>query len=155
VLQEVDGDFVAQVKVTADWNPDVPSSQYYYYGAGLLVWDSEKQYLRMERNTFQRNVPPTGIFCFITPMYDRNDRRINAEMTARNDFYNGRSTWLRIDRAGDKLTTAVSHDGTQWTETGVLMTDFPKRVRVGIHANITSPREFVAEFEEFKIARKQ
>ena len=54
----------------------------------------------MERNTYQRNTPPTGIFCYTTPMYDRNDRRINVIKTAGNDFYRGRSTWLRIDRAG-------------------------------------------------------
>src|SRR3989304_1746268 len=72
VMREIEGDFIAQVQGTADWNPDVPTSEYYYNGAGLLVWDSEKQYLRMERNTFQRQTPPTGIHYITIPMYDRN-----------------------------------------------------------------------------------
>jgi uncharacterized protein (TIGR03067 family) len=154
VLQEIEGDFVAQVKVTADWNPDIPASEYYYNGAGLLVWDSEEQYVRMERNTYQRNTPPTGIFCYTNALYDRNERRIYPETTARNDFYKGRSTWLRIDRAGDKLTTAISHDGMLWSDTAILMTEFPEKVLVGIHVNVTSPRDFVVEFAEFNIARK-
>jgi|GEM_PF-5361575 len=48
VLQEWQGDFVAVVQVASDLNNLTQAGT--YQAAGLLVWDSEYEYLRFERN---------------------------------------------------------------------------------------------------------
>src|SRR3954468_24780799 len=71
VLREVEGDFVAQVRVTADWGL---GGQPTFNGAGLLVWDSERQYIRLERNRCFNSRGQT--FSYVTPLYDRDGRRV-------------------------------------------------------------------------------
>jgi uncharacterized protein (TIGR03067 family) len=155
ILQEVEGDFAAQVKVTADWKPGakIPiATNQPYNGAGLLVWESEKHLLRLERNLCVHS--KHGTFSFITPIYDRDGKRVNATKTSTDGFFKGSSTWLRVKRDGQKISTAISHDGRAWTETGNLETEFPKKVQVGIAALNGSAREFVVEFADFQITQK-
>jgi hypothetical protein len=53
VLQSVAGDFVAEVKVTGDFDPGtlpVMPGRAAFFGAGLLLWESPTNYVRLERN---------------------------------------------------------------------------------------------------------
>ncbi len=154
VMQEVDGDFVAQVKVTAGWGTGVPASTDYYHGAGLLVWDSQQHYLRMERNLFYSTRVGDTIR-YITPLYDRDEKRVNGWKSSRMEFFRGKSTWLRIQRSGKRFATSISHDGNQWTTTAVLTTEFPDKIQVGVHAICASPGDFAAEFADFTLTRGQ
>jgi hypothetical protein len=154
VLREVQGDFVLTVKVTADWKPGnkLPSATTQpYNGAGLLVWGSNLDFVRLERNVW---VSPKGRFSYRTPIYCVQGRPSNQFRSGRDEFFKGRSTWLKVERTGEKITTSISHDGKEWTETAVLTTKFPESVRVGVEAINSSDKEFVVEFEEFKIASK-
>jgi len=49
------------------------------------------------------------------------------------------------------ITTSISHDGKEWTKTGELETEFPKKIRVGVHAINSSDAEFLVEFEDFQV----
>jgi len=154
VWQQVDGDFVAQVKVTANWKSAGPPSptNAQYIGAGLVICDSEKQYIRLERNLM--DTQRFGLIGYSTPLQDRDGKRVNAWKTAKADFFKGDSTWLRIERAGEKLTTSISHDGKEWIGTGVLSTDLPRIVRVGVLAVNCSCAEFVANFDDYRLTKK-
>lgn len=154
VMQEVDGDFVVQVRVTADWGTGVPPSTNYYHGAGLLVWDSQQHYLRMERNLFYSDRVGETIR-YITPLYDRDEKRVNGWKSSRMEFFRGQSTWLRIERSGKRFATSISHDGNQWTTTAVLTTEFPDKIQVGVHAISVSPGEFEAKFADFTLTHGQ
>ena len=125
------------------------ATNYQYIGAGLEVWDSGQQHLRLERNVM--NNPTLGMICYTTPLYDRGGKRVNSWKTGKAEFFQGPSTWLRVERAGQKVTTSISPDGKAWTETGVLATEFPKKVHVGILAINCSTGKFVVEFEGFKV----
>ena len=53
VLREVDGDFTVQVKVSGGFDPGneaAKSGTAPFNSAGLLLWQDEKNYLRLERN---------------------------------------------------------------------------------------------------------
>src|SRR5262249_18473845 len=53
VLQDVAGDFTAQVKLTAEFEPGEKAADEKavpFNSAGLLLWQDEKNYLRLERN---------------------------------------------------------------------------------------------------------
>lgn len=148
VVKFVEGDFIATVQVTADWNSGLAEGG--YNGAGLVVWESEKQYLRYERNRF---IPlnSTTPYTYVTPFYDQNDRRVFWSTTTK-EYFSGGSTWLRIRRTGDSISTSY-HDGKDWVYTGVVSTQFPSRVQVGIIAVNSTKREFAVEFQSLKIER--
>jgi hypothetical protein len=151
VLRDVEGDFVAYVKVTADWKPGgkiAEANTFPYNGAGLLVWGEGGEFLRLERNVW---MAPAGPVSYITPLYYRDGRQVGAAKSSREEFYKDRSTWLRVEREGEKVTTAISHDSKEWMATGELTTEFPKKVRLGVHAINSSDAEFVVEFEDFQV----
>ena len=155
VLREVKGDFVATVKVTADWKPGdklagaitVP-----YNGAGLLIWVSDTQFIRLERNLWVRS---GRTFSYTGPLYYTEGREANNPNINSSECFKGRSTWLRVARVGENLTTSISHDGKEWIETGVLTAKFPETLRVGVEAINSSDKEFAVDFEEFKVEDKK
>lgn len=154
VLQEVKGDFVATLKVTAEWKPGdaLPgSSTVPYNGAGLLVWENENNFIRLERNVFVRNVP---VSC-TTPYQFQGGNQVNSAKTTEDEFFKGKSTWLKVERLGEQITTSISHDGKEWTETAKLRANYPETVRVGALAVNSSDNDFVVEFAEFKITVKK
>lgn len=154
VLQEMKGDFVATVKVTADWKPGgaLPgSSTVPYNGAGLLVWAKDDDFLRLERNVFVRNVS----ISYTTPFQIQGGNQVNNATTTQDEFFKGKSTWLKVERLGEQLTTSISHDGKDWIETAALRAKYPETVRVGVEAVNSSDKEFVVEFTELKITPKK
>jgi regulation of enolase protein 1 (concanavalin A-like superfamily) len=151
VLTGVSGRFLAQVKVTAEWKPGGPlpgANTHPYNGAGLVVWASDTEFVRFERNVW---VTPDGPMSFTTPLQYANGQQINAAKSTRNEFFKDQSTWLRVERDREKLTTSISHDGEKWIETSVLTARFPESVLVGVTAINSSDKEFVVEFEQFGI----
>src|SRR5947208_110569 len=56
ILQEIEGDFALEVKVSGDFKPTDRSTLEggrSFNGAGLLLWQDEKNFLRLERNSFR------------------------------------------------------------------------------------------------------
>lgn len=150
-LHEISGDFTAVVKVTAKFDAAVASPRFWFQGAGLMVWDSKQHYLRLERN-FLNNAH--GELCWSTPLYDRNGRRRNGCKVADATFFEGESTWLRIERSGKTLVTSISHDGEQWITTAVLKTEFPDTVQIGVHGICVADKPFAVEFQDFTLRRE-
>lgn len=151
LLQSVTGDFTASVKVAADWIPGrgLPGANTFpYNGAGLVVWESDSQFVRFERNLW---ITPNGPSCYTTPLQYKDNRQTNASKTTQTEFFKGRSTWLKVQRAGDKLTTSMSHDGKEWIETAELTAKYPESVQIGVTAINSSDGAFVVAFEEFRI----
>ncbi len=153
VLQEIEGDFTVQVKVTGDFDPgNKPAVEgtIAFNGAGLLIWKNENNYLRLERNLWYT---PDGIEAQFPPLleYWKDNDPAFFMPGATKQFFEGRSTHLRLKRRGAKVTAFVSHDGKTWLDGKTLDTDFPKKVKVGIDAINTSSRPFTVHFEELRV----
>lgn len=151
VLQSVKGDFTAVVKVTADWKPGAPlpgANTHPYNGAGLLIWDTDTQFIRFERNVWAGR---DANWSYTTPLQYTDGRQVNTVQQTREEFFKDRSTWLRVERTTDTFTFAISHDGEKWQEAAKLTAKMPESVRVGVEAVNSSADEFVVEFEEFGI----
>ncbi len=71
-----------------------------------------------------------------------------------DEFFKDRSTWLRLERNGDKLIASYSHDGKEWTEAKEITVNFPAELSVGIAAINTSEEAFTVEFDEYKVFTK-
>lgn len=145
ILQQIEGDFTAIVCVTAYWDRGIVEGG--YNGAGLVVWDSESQYLRLEHN---RTNFGKGGFSFSTPLYNQNNRRV-FYISTREEFFKGDSTWLRIVRQESKIIIDISHDGQRWIRTGVVDTEFADTVHVGIHATNSTGRKFAVRYDQLSV----
>jgi hypothetical protein len=115
VLQDVEGDFTATVRVTCELNPGKnPTGKLATAGnyAGLLLWGSAKSYVRLERNA--RWMEPTGPFVCFAPGFEYwldGKMKMGSPRGAEPDFFKGKSTWFRFERKADRLTASMSHDG--------------------------------------------
>ena len=154
VLRKIEGDFRAQVKVTGEFKPGdkahnpktVP-----YNAAGLLIWQDNKNYVRFERRDWwlanqNKYASPPAL-----PEYFKNGTSQQWQSLHKLELFTGKSTWLELERRGDKLIAAVSHDGKNWIGTSEIAVSLPKTVWVGVLAINTSVEPFVAEFAELKI----
>jgi len=154
VLQKVSGDFVVQVKVTGDFRPGTKSTKPKgdgrpFNGAGLLLWESEENFLRFERNAYWVEQRP---YCY-SPLieYWHNGKDAGMSPIAEAGYFKGRSTWLKINRQGKDVTASVSHDGKEWTDARKFKAEFPEVVYVGVAAGNSSDAPFVVEFEGLEI----
>ncbi len=155
VLRTVKGDFVARVKVTADWKPGKNlASGRRTNAAGLLIWDSPRQYLRHERNVYAPRGALDRQMSWVPPIYDKDEGRLSKWKAEPSTYFRGRTTWLMVQRKGDKLNSWISHDGKDWKFTGTYESQFPDKVQVGILALNGSQSDFTVEFQDFRLDQK-
>jgi regulation of enolase protein 1 (concanavalin A-like superfamily) len=158
VLKKVSGDFTVQVKVTSDFHPGPLSTKPQgqgrpFNGAGLLIWQSEDNYLRIERNAYWVD---NKLYCYpplIEYWHKREDSGFNNDPTD-VPYFTGRSTWLKGHRQGKQMTVSISHDGKEWNEVKTFPVDFDDDLLVGVAAINSSNLPFTVEFEEFVIESK-
>jgi regulation of enolase protein 1 (concanavalin A-like superfamily) len=146
----VDGDFQIQVKVSGEFKPGPESTaprSTAFNGAGILVWHDDRSYIRLERNSFG------GGACF-PPLYEvRNAGKYlgaNPPVTT-DDFFEGDSTYFRIERSGNKFTAFISHNDKEWKRVTHRLVDVPSKVKVGVAALNTSSDPMTVSFEALQI----
>jgi RNA polymerase sigma factor (sigma-70 family) len=146
VLQEVDGDFSAQVKVCGALRPTAVPGGVAYQAGGLLLWADNRNYVRLERAALNRDgaVHPLAAF----------EARARGERAgARACDVTQQDAWLRLERRGNRLLGSVSADGRQWTSLEPLEVDFPAKLRVGVAAVNTARQPLSVRFEELQVGR--
>jgi len=155
VLQEIEGDFSAQVKVSGDFQPGekstAPNSPP-FNGAGLLLWQDDKNYLRLERNVWFAS---DGKYTCHPPLFEQcqNGEYTNHNSATTTEPFFKRSTHLRFERRGDKITAALSHDGKIWSIVKEIIAPYSSKVKVGVDAINTSTKPFTVEFDELKLIK--
>jgi regulation of enolase protein 1 (concanavalin A-like superfamily) len=160
ILSEIEGDFAVQVKVTGEFKPGEKSANPRstpFNGAGLLIWQDEKNYLRLERNIYW--LQQVGKYACYPPLVeyykDGEYQRTNPQPKLYEQFFKGQSTWLRLERHGNKAIASYSHDGKQWTVAKEIPIEFPGKVSVGVAAVNTSAEPFTVEFEDLELTTVQ
>ena len=152
ILRDVQGDFIAQVKVSGKYPAgaeSVVATRRPFHGAGLLLWVDEKTYVRLEK----AQVVADG----------QTTEYANFELRKDGDFTRGgttdvtpteKTTYLRLERRGKKVYGSASNDGIQWAALEPIDIELPKMVKVGIIAGHNTSSGFEPAFEEWKIFRK-
>jgi regulation of enolase protein 1 (concanavalin A-like superfamily) len=150
VLGEVDGDFIAEVRVTGPvrpggraLNPQRPP----YNGAGLLVWVDAKTFLRLERASILRQGQPAPYVNFEL----RQDGKMASSFGA---GIPDQDASLRLERRGDQLRAYVSPDGERWSPLKPLTAALPEHLSVGVAAVNTASDPFTANLEGFAVFQK-
>ncbi|HWB14577.1 MAG TPA: DUF1349 domain-containing protein [Pirellulales bacterium] len=117
-----------------------------------MIWDDESNYIRLERNRWWA-VEGQRYACY-PPLieYHRNgELPITNPDPTWNEFFAGKSTWLRLERKGDLMTASYSHDGKKWREAKQFKAKLATQLRVGLVVVNTSIRELNVEFDDFKL----
>lgn len=149
ILQDVSGEFVVRVKVAGSVTPVSGSTSQYapYQGEGLLVWQDDRNYVRLERAAY--------VVGGKIKSYANFEQRKGGKLGLSKGF-NGPDgpMALAIERRGDELHAAFRREGEDWTKlpalTGLDKTD----VRVGVVAINAARNRLTAEFREFEVSHK-
>lgn len=156
VLQKATGDFSVQVKVTADFKPGGGSTFVGgrpFNGAGLLLWAGEKNFLRLERNAYWAG---ERLICYgpLIEYWREGEFAGGNRDPVAADYFQGRSTWLRLARKGSDVSLSISHDGEEWNEVRSVAVEMPREVFVGVAAINQADEPFKVEFADFKLVAK-
>ncbi len=119
-LKTVKGDFEIETKVFFD-----PKAS--YQGAGLLVFNDKKTYLRLERCFGGVGGGGSGV------RFDKSEKGEYATVSsAEKNPTTETETELKIKRVGNEFTTFVKPKGKDWKEVGKITSPFNEEVDVGL-----------------------
>jgi regulation of enolase protein 1 (concanavalin A-like superfamily) len=147
VIQEVKGDFVAQVKVHVFPLPAENTSTskgICFVSSGLLIWLDGDNFIRMDRAAIAGFPKPAALVEF----YEKGKQTVQAFKELED-----KDTILRIARSSGKLTFAVSEDGDQWDVVHTSSIPLRETVNVGVLAINTTTKEFAPQLAGLKVAK--
>lgn len=131
LLQPVDGNFTINTKLSI-----TPS--YSYQGAGLLIWQDQNNYIRLER-TYGWGM---AVWYRKNGVYDGLELPFSAPVT-----------YIKIQRAGNDFTAWYSADNASWNQAISLNFPSDSRLQVGMVAiNQWQDNPVWADFDYFHFA---
>jgi len=148
-LIDVEGDFVAQVKIAGEVMPGrtpVEKMPFAFHGAGLLLWKDKDNYVWLGRAGAGAHGLPHTHQVLVEVCKDGKP--------AGHDYVDWPPgpTYLRMERRKADLLCSHSDDGRSWIPDKAFGSLFSGKVSVGISASNTSKKPFPARFEEFTLA---
>ena len=149
LLRPVRGDFDASVSVTGLSRPAgrATSKEYApYHGAGLLLWQDDRNYVRLEI--------AADVHKGKTRPYANFELRRGGVLTVSkgSDIKDG-STRLRLEKRGSEVRAAFGPDGFRWTWFAPLTVDFGDSLEVGVAAINSATKPLNAKLEMFAITK--
>jgi len=151
LLVPVRGDFTARVTVSGRILPGtdpltVPAPlPFTFQGAGLLIWQDDHNYLRLERTSFYDAVEHKRLHRVLVENC-RDGKTTNASVAARDS-----DLTLKFERRGSEIRCSYNPDGRNWVEVKRQNVAFPGEVRVGVSASNASPKPFNSRLEDFQL----
>ncbi|HEY2911425.1 MAG TPA: hypothetical protein VGI99_14335 [Gemmataceae bacterium] len=157
VLQPVDGDFRAIVRVTGEFIPRAPSTSKTsaaFHGAGLVLYEDERNYLMVARDCW---IGRDGKGVCFAPLFELFEK--GGAIRGNGPFgsvaaFQGDSTTLYLERKGDTVRGAFSNDGKTWLGWQERTVHMPRAVQVGIASVNTAAEPFSVAFDGFKLSKE-
>jgi hypothetical protein len=154
IMQEVEGDFVATVRVTGDYklgpkgtNPKSdPMSK--FISGGILLWSDANNHIRLERCLFNE----FGKYTTIGAIFEEREGGYAGAM--HSEWFQLGDCYLRAERKGNKIFGATSTDGKVWKDLKPVDTLWPKKIKIGLHALSSSNTPFTVKFDDFSLKSK-
>ncbi|HLW66271.1 MAG TPA: family 16 glycoside hydrolase, partial [Gemmataceae bacterium] len=162
VLQEVNGDFVAQVKIAnlprAEAGTMIPGlAGGAFHSGGLLVWKDDQNFFRFEH--VSRDVDGKVLpLCWLEP-YLNGDNAVDPATKEElwvNHEVPDKITHLRVERKQDVFYLSYSQDdGKTWLPfgKGSIKLSLPAKLKVGLSVVNNTTQPLKVEFENFQIVR--
>jgi regulation of enolase protein 1 (concanavalin A-like superfamily) len=153
LLRDVEGDFVAQVRVSGTFKPSQNSTsneRLPFVGAGLLLMADEKTYIRLERAALVKG----GEVKTYANWELRQDGQWVLWGEEQIQPLEDKATFVRLERKGDKFLASVSQDGKEWKELKPLELQLPAKLKLGVAGGGTSMDVFAPRFDQFQLRQK-
>ncbi|HQU44022.1 MAG TPA: hypothetical protein PK867_14480 [Pirellulales bacterium] len=151
VMQDIEGDFIAIVEVDGvgpATGPSTVPTRPPYLGAGFLLWQDEKNYVRLEHASVDVDGQVFDYLAF-------EERKNGAHKTVYSQFGLKRdAVRLRLERRSGKLYGAASYDAQQWFGYPPLDIGMPAKVQLGVAAISSSSLPFTPEFKGLEVYRR-
>jgi tetratricopeptide (TPR) repeat protein/regulation of enolase protein 1 (concanavalin A-like superfamily) len=151
LLRPVVGDFVAQVTVSRAPRPDGRQAlpgRAPFSGAGLLLWQDDRNYVRLEVGAFVNGRGSTIRFALFE---QRRAGVLPAGLSNAGTRLADAPTQLRLERRGRSLVGLARQGSDEWREVGRFELELPPTVYVGVAAVNASQAAFTAEFDELQV----
>ncbi len=153
ILAEVNGDFVAHVRVAGDMRPGTEPSldprgkkiPFSIQGAGLLLWEDRDNYLRLERSC---GTMGTNSLTLSNRLILEVCKEGKEAGHAYVEIPEGPMHVLLVRQKGH-LRCLFSPNGEKWVAFKELAVDFPPKINIGLSAFNTAKKEYTARFEDF------
>jgi S1-C subfamily serine protease/regulation of enolase protein 1 (concanavalin A-like superfamily) len=150
-LTPVENTFLAQVKVAGFMTPGNQPARlkgrelpFTYQGAGLVLWQDQNNYLRIERAVRGRK----GRIVVSNEVLVEVCKNGKPAGTFNATVQDG-PMYVRVARVNGALLCMFSTNGRQWVSLKRLAFPFPDKVQVGLTASNASKEPLAARFEEF------
>lgn len=150
VLRAVKGNFVADLTVSGEFAPGEQTlpQRAAFNGAGILLMQDEKNYVRLERATFERNSNLRHYTSFQVRENGEKPRYLGADNP---NVEAATPTHLRLERRGSTLYASVRQGDGRWQHMVPKEVDLKDELKIGVAAVNASSQQFVPEFSDFKI----
>ena len=154
VLKEIEGDFSVSVKVTATYPKGAKGANekrtIVFYGAGILVWEDEKNYVRLEKAYVD------GLSGGPTNTYGSWELRAGGEWKRRGSnadfvFDTNDPAYLKLTRKGNTFTASISKNNKDWTDMEGIDAEMGKKVKIGVCAVHICDTGFDSTFEDYTL----
>jgi S1-C subfamily serine protease len=153
-LVQVDGDFIAVVKVTNDFDPGgevvtMPGGKkmpFTFQGAGLLIWQDEKNFVRLER--CKGSDGQVGLIHRILVEIYKGGREIGIHYSKPLPE---QTMILGAQRKGSTVQLLFAEGPDRLHVFQELALDFEKEIFVGVSASNLSRLPLQAKFEDFAV----
>ena len=150
ILRDIKGDFDVSVRVAGTTHPGGKATTTVYppyHGAGLLIWQDQENYVRLEiASDIQHGKA--------RPYVNFEHRKAGALATSSGIANSDGSNHLRLKRRGAEIFASFGPDGVRWTSFSPLNARLNDRLNVGVVAINSSTKPFTAEFEGFDVLER-
>ena len=143
ILRDIEGDFDVSVRVAGTGHPGGKATTTLYspyHGAGLLIWQDQENYVRLEIAADLQHGKAR-------PYVNFEHRKDGALATSSGIMNTDGSNHLRLRRRGDEIYASFGPDGLRWTSFSPLTAQLNDRLKVGVAAINSSTKPLTAEFE--------
>jgi regulation of enolase protein 1 (concanavalin A-like superfamily) len=149
LVREVEGDFVAEVRVSGSFRPliDWNQQEVACVGAGLLVVvdDDDKTTFTLQRLTVDR-----GYSCAHFIRWCETRGFAGYPQT---DLAGDVRLWLRLERRRDRVVASYHTRRKPWVILRSLVVKLPPMAKVGVFAETTSSAAFKPQFDQFRLSQ--
>lgn len=154
VLKEIEGDFEMKVKVSGEYPKGAKGASekrtIVFYGHGLLVWDDEKNYVRLEKAYVDLlNGTPTYTYgsweLFAGGEWVRRGTQEDFVFDQKDTAH------FKLSRKGSVFSASISKDGKEWKDLPPIEAEMGKKLQVGVGAVHICDTAFDAVFEEYEM----
>jgi RNA polymerase sigma factor (sigma-70 family) len=152
VLEEVEGDFTVQVKVSGDFPTDVRTAargRRPYQDGGLFLWLDAKNNFKLARAQIFVDGKPH-------PYLNGESRFLGALSSMGADppeLRGAPAVYLRLRRRGNTFEAGYSPNGRDWVSHELPPGPVPKKLMVGVIAQHNTYTPLTVKFEEFNLTR--